>query len=187
VVARSGIRSTIRPGRVVLAGAALALLVLAAPSASLTGHADEPVPAFDFELVDINPKSPGFGEKVRLSDVYREGGVVLNFMASWCMPCRQEMPRLQAVQESDLARVLCVAADEYGGPEGLQPVFEATGLTLPVLYAPEETAAVIAKHYDYTFLPATYFITPSGDVAARYEGVIAESTLHTEIREHLSR
>jgi thiol-disulfide isomerase/thioredoxin len=176
----------IRLGRLALAGAALALLVLAAPSARHTEH-DDPEPAFDFELVDINPRSAGYGEKVRLSDVYREGGVVLNFIASWCMPCREEIPRLQAVQEEDVARVVCVAADEYGGPDGLGSVFEATGLTLPVLYAPEETAAVIAKHYDYTFLPATYFITPAGEVVAKYEGVIEDATLRTEIRDHLSR
>jgi thiol-disulfide isomerase/thioredoxin len=177
--------NAVRLARIGLAGAALSLLVLAAPSARLVEPGEDPIPAFDFELVDINPQSPGFGDKVRLSDVYDGQGLVLNFMASWCMPCREEIPRLQAVQEAEMARVLCVAADEYGGPEGLEPIFDSMDMTMPVLYAPEETAAAIAKHYDYTFLPATYFIDSAGDVVSRFEGLIPEETLLREIRERL--
>ena len=192
-------RSTDRPKapgpllRVVLAAGLLLTLVYTVPPAPTAGSknggkqtASTGNRAYDFELRDINPESPTYGEVVRLSNQYAERGLVLNFIASWCAPCREELPHLQEIDASGRARVVCVAADEYGGAEGLVPLIKSTGLTVPVLFAPEPTAAVLAGHYDYTFLPATYLIDSSGAVRISYQGMLKKETLISAIDKHLT-
>ncbi len=127
-------------------------------------------PAFDFELQDVNPRSSTFGRSLKLSDLYAGRGAVVNFMASWCGPCRDELPDLQQIQADGVARVVCVAADEEGGPESLRPLIERAGLTVPVLYAPDDVARTLAKHYPHQGIPTTYLIDGSGTIRKAMTG-----------------
>ncbi len=158
--------------------ATLAALV-AAPGPCYAGdpEVESPPRAYDFELEDVNPRSRSYGRKLRLSELYAAEGIVMNFMASWCGPCRDELPLLQSLHKAGRARVVCMAADEYGGAEGLLPVIEQTGLTVPVLYAPDAAAARIAEHYTYQILPATYLIDRSGVVRSTFQGLVPKKAL----------
>jgi thiol-disulfide isomerase/thioredoxin len=159
------------------------LLLLTAPEARPPANTTRR--AYDFSLRDINPKSPSHGQVLRLSELYAERGLVLNFMASWCLPCRVELPALESVHASGRARVVCMAADEYGGPEDVQQVIQLTGLTLPVLFAPENVSATLARHYTYAVIPATYMIDRSGVVRSTFLGPVPEERLLDAIRQHL--
>ena len=161
---------------------ALAALLFPALRAQAGDHAAK---ALDLELVDVNPDSPHHGETLRLSDLYAERGVVVNFMASWCTPCLMELPDLQEIHASGVARVVCIAADEYGGPEALEPMIKAVKLTVPVLFAPEQQASRLAEHYTYAFLPATYLIDRTGRIQGTYQGVQVKDELIAEIEKHL--
>jgi len=180
-------RSTKLPalaGRLVMLGAVVLLLLASLQGATSEGrHVGSP--AFDFELRDINPASPSHGKIVRLSELYRKSGLVVNFIASWCGPCRVELPLLQTLHAAGDVPVLCVAADEVGGPEEVLPLVRLSGLTMPVLFAPEPMAKTLARHYDYAFLPATYLIDGSGSVQTVFEGIVDERSLREELAKHL--
>ncbi|MDH3591741.1 MAG: TlpA family protein disulfide reductase [Planctomycetota bacterium] len=156
-----------------------------AETASTEDRSETPA-ALDFAFEDINPKSPSYGETIRLSDVYRERGVVLNFVASWCGPCRKEIPILESLHSDDAATVLVVAADENGaGPENVQIVIDRAGATMPVLFAPVDEAEKIFEFYTYQVVPATYFIDKRGNLKRWHTGMRSKAKLVREIDEHL--
>lgn len=165
-------------------GGIVALLVISVQSVS-SERRHVHSPAFDFELRDINPASPTHGDTVRLSDLYRHGGLLVNFIASWCGPCGVELPLMQALHAAGEVLVVCVAADEVGGAEDVLPLVRRSGVTMPVLFASEEEARTLALHYDYTFLPATYLIDASGLVRTVFEGIVDEHSLREELAKHL--
>jgi peroxiredoxin len=123
----------------------------------------EPAPDFALERVDT-------GELVRLSD-YRGKTVLLNFWATWCAPCRFEMPEFQEVYEERLPDddfvVLAVDVQEPDRP--VQAFLDDLGLTFPV--AMDRTGSVM-QHYAVPGLPATFFIDPDGILRARTLGPV---------------
>jgi thiol-disulfide isomerase/thioredoxin len=142
--------------------------------------------AADFELPDVNPASASYGKNVRVSTLWPGRGVVLNFMASWCMPCRVELPALQAIHASGDARIVCVAADEGAGTEDLMALVRSSGLTLPVLYAAPDRATELAKAYTYDVLPSTYLIGADGRIRQLIAGAQPEEEFRRAISESLS-
>jgi thiol-disulfide isomerase/thioredoxin len=142
--------------------------------------------ATDFELPDINPASSSYGKNVRLSGLWKDRGVVVNFMASWCMPCRMELPALQAIHASGDARVVCVADGEGGGTEDLMALVRSSGLTLPVLYAAPDRAAELAKAYTHEAIPSTYLIGPDGKIRQLIQGAQPEREFRRAISGALS-
>ena len=120
---------------------------------------DQPAP--DFFLRTLN------GRSVRLSD-YRGKTVVLNFWASWCPPCRREMPDFQTLWEErgpsgpdDLVilAVNLLPEDTIAAAEGFVEEF---GLTFPILL--DTSRGEVARRYGVRALPATFFIDRAGIV-----------------------
>lgn len=167
--------------------AVLAVPALTAERPAAVAEADgSGTKALDFAFEDINPKSPTFGKKIRLSDVYGERGVLLNFVASWCGPCRDELPILESLHEDDAATILVVAADENGaGPENVKIVIDRAGATMPVLFAPTEEAERIFEFYTYQVIPATYFIDREGELKNWHTGMRSRAKLEREIEAYL--
>ena len=104
------------------------------------------------------------GELVALSD-FRGKTVILNFWATWCPPCRAEMPDLQAVFEErapdDDFVVLAIDFEETAAAvSGFVEEFE---LTFPVAI---DTTLEVAEAYGVRGLPATFFIDTQGIVRA---------------------
>jgi len=94
--------------------------------------------------------------------------VVLNLWASWCPPCRAEMPALQRVyNQVDTARVafVMVSLDEH--PDRARRVVRQAGYTFPVFFP----AAPLPKAFDTRSIPTTFVLAPDGTVAARTEGM----------------
>jgi len=143
------------------------------------------VSAHDFAFEDINPASPTHGQTLALSDLYGERGLVLQFVASWCKPCRDELPEIQELHESDRASIVLVAADEYGYTEGVLIVAERTGLTAPILFVPKERAAEMERDYDHEILPATYLIDREGKIREVHEGARSVARLTAAIEREL--
>jgi len=123
----------------------------------------------DFTLKDLH------GNDVSLAS-YRGKVVVLNFWASWCGPCREEMPDLANLAEilkpkKDVALVT-VSVDH--GPDEVRDLFKtvlrgATEPPFPVLFDPEGNTAVGPKFGTHQF-PETWLIDKRGVVRARYDG-----------------
>ena len=121
-----------------------------------------PVPALDFTLTDQ------FGNTHTL-DQYKGKTILLNFWATWCGPCRSEMPDLQAVyedygnNEKDLV-VLGVAAPnlgQEGSAEDITAFLEENGYTYPTLM--NEDASLFYS-YGISSFPTTFMIDKNGNV-----------------------
>ena len=121
-----------------------------------------PIPALDFALTDQ------FGNTHTL-DQYKGKTILLNFWATWCGPCRSEMPDLQAVyedygnNEKDLV-VLGVAAPnlgQEGSAEDITAFLEENGYTYPTLM--NEDASLFYS-YGISSFPTTFMIDKNGNV-----------------------
>lgn len=112
----------------------------------------------DFELKNLS------GELMRLSD-YKGKKVLLNFWASWCPPCKQEMPYLQKYYEKskDKSNVEILTVNmigyERGGIETVEKFVESYDLTFPVLLDESET---VMNLYSVQAFPTTYIINEKG-------------------------
>ena len=136
--------------------------------------ADKPAlgePAPDFVL-----ERPGTGERVSLSD-FRGQPVVLNFWATWCVPCRTEMPDLQAAHDEEGGVVLAVTWQESDSV--VQAFVDEFALDFPVALDREGR---VREHYGVVGLPATFFIDAEGILRARSFGPVYGNLLSDGIQ-----
>lgn len=117
--------------------------------------------------------APGFtlkgedGKTYRLAD-YRGKVVVINFWATWCPPCRYEMPSLERAWTQLKNKDVVVLAINVG--ENADVIFEFTG-TYPMSFPlPMDVDGTVIKQYPVTGLPTTYVINPDGMVTHRAVG-----------------
>ncbi len=137
-----------------------ALLVIAAMATSVQAENLEG-PAPDFTL-----KSKS-GENVRLEDL-RGQVVMLNFWASWCGPCRQEMPHMEDIfkkYEKFGFTVLAVSVDE--NPEDANRFLDAVPVSFPILY---DTESRVSQLYDVDAMPTTVMIDRDGNKRFLHRG-----------------
>jgi thiol-disulfide isomerase/thioredoxin len=165
----------------------LALLLLVAPAFSgvraelpapdlsyeLT-RLDTPLPAPDFRLMDMD------GEPHSLGD-YRGKVVMLNFWATWCPPCRREIPSMESIYR-DLHKdgFMVLAVNEF---EDTDHVFAYTGQlsvfpTFPILF---DTDSQVSQDYQVRGLPTTLLIDKQGRIV--YRAVGGRDFDHPAVRE----
>ena len=137
--------------------------------------AEESMTAPDFTVVDAD------GNEVKLSDFFGKP-IVLNFWASWCGPCRSEMPDFdEKYQElGDDVQFLMVNMTD-GSRETLDKAktfVEDEGFSFPVFYDVNYDAAIT---YGVSSLPTTYFIASDGTLVAYGMGAIDAETLQRGI------
>ncbi len=128
-------------------------------SAALRASPQEGFLAPDFTLESLD------GRQVRLSAL-RGKVVLVNLWASWCPPCRAEMPALDKVYQSDRSRgleVLAVNATNQDGEADARAFVEQLGLSFPVLLDRDGTAG---QHYLLRSLPTSIFIDRRGVIRA---------------------
>lgn len=141
-----------------------------------------------FELKTFN------GETVRLADL-RGKAVVINFWASWCIPCRDEAPALQAMWEKYKAQGVVVLGVDYVDTESEAKKFIAEfGQTYP---NGPDLGTQISQKYKITGVPETYFITREGQVLSgtdangrpygNWIGPISAAGLESRIQKLLGR
>lgn len=114
----------------------------------------------DFSLPRLN----GDG-RLRLSSL-RGRTVVLNFWASWCVPCKQEAPLLQAAtRRFGSASLVVVGVDAQDFRSDARRFIARYGLTYPVVH---DNGASTATHYNVTGFPETWFIDRSGHLVGEH-------------------
>lgn len=138
-------------------------------------------PAPDFRLRGFD------GRLIALSD-FRGKIVVLNFWASWCTPCKQEMPNLERVwREFRDEGVVVLGVDVLDDPEDAKAFLTALRITYPNVHDPEEGRMIA---YRVTGLPTTIFIDRNQLIRGRfvggYLGPTGHEALRRQIRELLS-
>ena len=125
----------------------------------------------DFQLEDTK------GNKVTLSDL-RGKVVLVNFWATWCPPCIEEMPSMERLNEviaGDDFVMLAVNAEENG--RSVVPAFlEKNPYTFPILY---DDKGVVQKRYGVFKFPESFIIKKDGTVAEKIIGPLDWSSLKT--------
>ena len=128
-------------------------------------------PLVDFEAVTLE------GERVKLSDL-RGTPVVLNFWATWCIPCLEEMPMLQKAAQEAEGRVRVIALNN-GEPAGVvRDYLVKHGITLPV-WLDQDSRAVDAMFV--RGFPTTFFVDSRGNLMDQQVGQLSEEILKEKI------
>jgi len=134
-------------------------------------------PAPDFELKDAN------GKTVSLAD-YRGKVVLLNFWATWCGPCKVEIPWFVEFEQKYKDRgfaVLGVSMDDEGW-EVVKPYLEKNRINYRVLVGDDK----IAQSYGgVESLPTTFVLDQDGHIAGQHIGLVSKSDYENEIRQLL--
>lgn len=115
----------------------------------------------DFELKSLS------GEPAKLSD-YKGKKVMLNFWATWCPPCKAEMPEMQKFYEANKENVeiLAVNMDPKADVAGF---VKERGLTFPILLDEKNE---VNKNYQIVSIPTTFFIDEKGIITHRFIGLM---------------
>ena len=143
-------------------------------------ESEEQDTADDFSVYDKE------GKEVHLSD-YRGRPVVVNFWASWCPPCKQEMPAFQKMWETYGEEITFLMVNETDGErettETAQAYIEENGYEMDFFFDRDQDAAYT---YYLMYLPRTLFIDAQGNLVYDQVGQLTESELENRIEDLLS-
>ncbi len=135
----------------------------------------------DFELSGLD------GKKLRLQD-YRGQLILLNFWATFCVPCRDEMPQLEALWQGfkDQGFTVIAIATDRGNAKEVKRFVHETALNFPVVLDPD---GKVRNNYEIIGLPTTYLIGRDGRFHGRVIGARdwANEKAKTMIRELLAK
>lgn len=132
-----------------------------------TGTIGHPAPAFDLERLD----APG---RLRLADMTGKV-VVVNFFASWCVPCKQEAPVLvRAWERYRTSDVVFVGIVYQDAPDAARAFHDRMGQTWPI--GVDERGRT-AFGFGVFGIPETFFVGKDGVIAGRHIGPIDDATL----------
>lgn len=115
------------------------------------------------------------GESVRLADVLKDGPVVLNFWASWCLPCRDEFPMLAKVHGRGGVTVLGVIFRDSA--EDARQFMKSQGASWPGLLDPQQRIASAYDVHQRPGIPVTYVIGRDGIVRGKHLGPLTQGDL----------
>lgn len=141
-------------------------------AAPAVGH---PAPQFTLNTLE--------GGVLSLDDL-RGTPIVLNFWATWCGPCRNEMPALQAASERFGNRALILGVNQAEDAATVQAYTDELGITFPIPMDSEQR--VSSDLYNVQGLPTTYFIDGDGTISKVWMGEMNSITLEEGIAEMLN-
>ncbi len=151
-------------------GSATGDVDLAAGDLGVAGRG-EPAPDFSVELIG--------GGTFQLSEHLATDGrpVVLNFWASWCAPCRAEMPDFDQIA-SDKPGLLVLGIAVQDSDSNARAFADEIGVSYPLGI---DSAETIAAQYRYLGLPATWFIAADGIIVDQVNGQLSEQILREKV------
>ncbi|KMY46293.1 hypothetical protein AC622_02010 [Bacillus sp. FJAT-27916] len=138
---------------------------------SASAQVKEGQPAPDFELTTID------GELIKLSD-YKGKKVILNFWATWCPPCKAEMPHMQNFYEEhqeDGVEIIAVNLTNIDhGKEGIKKFIQDYELTFAI---PLDEEGLIGEQYQALTIPTSYIIDINGVITKKIVGPMDEGMM----------
>ncbi len=145
--------------------------LLAVNNAAAQPDAGHPAPDFIIHLPD--------GSSTSLA-AYRGQPVVINFWATWCPPCREEMPELaKAYARYRDQGLVVLAINDAEAHDQVAAFMQEFGLSLPVIIDPQ---GEVMRAYKTNALPSTFFIDRRGIVRVRWIGILTPDILEQHLR-----
>jgi thiol-disulfide isomerase/thioredoxin len=140
-------------------------------SSGATGmpNVGEVAPNFEYTLSD--------GTRHQLSELHGKK-VLLNFWATWCEPCRAEMPDLQQVLANYGDSVVVLGVNKLETAAVIPPFAEELGVSFPLIV---NTEGDIANRYGAKNIPSSFFINTDGTIGARRIGVMTYDFMKSQI------
>jgi len=134
----------------------LAIIILLGDSL-FSDETEKKIKAQDFELENMK------GEKIKLSDVYKDKLVILDFWASWCVPCKKELSFLDKFQKKygDHIQVIAIDIDKARHVSKAKAYIKSKRYTFEVLF---DTENKVTKLYNVTTPPNTNIISTDGEI-----------------------
>jgi peroxiredoxin len=145
------------------------------PATSAVKLVGEPAPDFALQSLD--------GKTMKLSD-FRGKAVLLNFWATWCEPCKIEMPWFVDFEKkygSQGLEIVGVAMDD-ASPSEISSFAEKMGVNYPVLVGKEEVGA---QYGGVDYLPSTFYISRDGKILDHVFGLVSRSEIESNIQKAL--
>jgi peroxiredoxin len=131
----------------------------------------EVAPNFSYTLAD--------GTTHQLADL-RGKKVLINFWATWCPPCREEMPDIQQVSNDYGGNFVVLAISRDDGPEQIRDFAQEMGLTFPLI---ANTTGDVSTRYGARGLPMSYFVNTDGTISYRQIGFMTRDFIETRVEE----
>jgi peroxiredoxin len=132
-------------------------------------------PAPDFTLTDLD------GNRVTLSSL-RGQVVLLNFWATWCGPCRVEMPEMRRLHELGMEELVILGVnltDTEGSLAGVRQYVSALGLQFPILL---DSDGGVARTYRAISIPTSFVIGQDGIIRVKHIGPMTAATMENYAR-----
>lgn len=148
------------------------------PSPAGTSYETDSVSAPDLTLKTMD------GEQINLAE--QQGKVILvNFWATWCGPCRKEIPDLTQLYsdlQDDGLLIVGIAVDKEGA-EVVKPFLEKQSVNYPIVLDPDQSTE---KHFDAMYgLPTTYVVNPEGKIVRRVLGIFPVEKMKPTLKDML--
>ena len=169
-------RSSTAAGKACLATSFFSPRASAQTVANNTGKT-QAAPAW--ELKDLD------GKAVKLSD-FKGKVVLLNFWATWCPPCRQEIPDLVALQDkyNDKGLVVVGVSLDQNGPAGVKAFASRMKINYPIVMGDEK---ISLSYGGINAIPSTFFIDREGNVAGHHEGGADQAMFEAAVKPLLEK
>ena len=131
--------------------------------------------------VTVGSRAPDFSLKsldgVMVKSRSYEGNIViLNFWATWCQPCRKEIPILKQLTERSEAKVVGIALDQEG-LKAVKPFVEQNGINYTVLLGDED----VFRRFNGFAIPYTLVLDPKGEIVKIYRGPTTKESLEQDL------
>ena len=162
--------------RVAAIGLGAALLGFGVARTLQQASIETPAASTDFALRDLAGNTRGLAD-------WRGKLVLLNFWATWCPPCRHEIPIFIALQKRYAGQGLQIVGISIDNPEAVASYWQEMGINYPLLLADESTFELMAAYGNRTGgLPFSVLIRPDGSIDSVKLGAYSEAGLEASIK-----
>jgi peroxiredoxin len=144
------------------------------------GYVSSAAASNDYPFIEEGDKAPDFtlktlsGETVNLSQ-YEGKTVILNFWATWCPPCKEELPAMQKFYDKNQGKVEILAIN-IDPENNVKKYKQEMGLTFPILLDSNEK---VNNQYGIIAIPTTIVIDENGKITKKHIGALTEESFTT--------